>query len=151
MGEEHSIVVETDIERGLSFAELRQECFKYARKNFQGKIYTNKETSRPILVSHQGLGEWKMKSKTRCQVLSIKILDQLLEDAFFDHDAIDEHDRPDVEKFSYFKRLCVVNGMPFQAIITVKRVKGLGDKYYHHYLEDIKIEPRSGTAPTLSG
>jgi hypothetical protein len=37
------------------------------------------------------------------------------------------------------------------AIITVKKTKPYGDKYYHHYLDDIKIEPRSGTAPTLAG
>jgi hypothetical protein len=92
-----------------------------------------------------------MKSKTREQILSIKILDKLLENSIFDHDAPDEKGRPDIEFFSYFKLLCVINGKPFQAIITVKRTKLYGDKYYHHYLENIKIEPSSGTAPTISG
>jgi len=144
-------IVETDAERDLSFDELRRECLSYAQQNFQGKTFSNKATGREIQVSRQGIGEWKMKSKTREQVLSIKILDQLLEDAAFDHDALDEKGRLNVDSFSYFKHLCVINGTPFQAIITVKTTKDYGDKYYHHYLESIKIRPRSGTAPTLTG
>jgi hypothetical protein len=38
----------------------------------------------------------------------------------------------------------------YRAVITIKRTKHYGDKYYHHYLEDIKIEPYSGAAPTLT-
>jgi len=148
---ERNSIVETNAERDLSFDALRRECLNYAQRNFQGKTFTNKATGREIQVSRQGIGEWKMKSKTREQVLSIKILDQLLEDAIFDHDAPDEKGRLNVDSFSYFKRLCAINGTPFQAIITVKMTKGYGDKYYHHYLENIKIEPRSGTAPTLTG
>jgi hypothetical protein len=144
-------IVETDAERDLSFDELRRVCLNYARQNFQGKTFANKATGREIQVSHQGIGEWKMKSKTREQVLSIKILDRLLKNAAFDHDAPDEKGRLNVDSFSYFKRLCVINGTLFQAIITVKTTKDYGDKYYHHYLEGIKIEPRSGTAPALAG
>jgi hypothetical protein len=151
VGKKQTAIVETDTERDLSFDELRRECLNYAQRNFQGKTFINKATGREIQVSRQGIGEWKMKSKTREQVLSIKILDQLLEDAAFDHDAPDEKGRLNVDSFSYFKRLCVVNGTPFQAIITVKTTKDYGDRYYHHYLENIKIRPHSGTAPTLTG
>ena len=143
-------IFETEAERGFSINELRRECLIYARQNFQGKSFTNKDTDRVIQVSQQGLGEWKMKSKTREQILSIKILDKLLENSIFDHEAQDEKGRLDIEGFSYFKLLCIINGNPYQAIITVKRSKPNGDKYYHHYLENIKIEPYSGTAPTLS-
>jgi hypothetical protein len=144
-------IVETYAECGFSIDELRHKCLIYAQKKFQGKSFTNRDTGRVIQVSHQGLGEWKMKSKTREQILSIKILDKLLENSIFDHDAPDEKGRLDIEAFSYFKLLCVINCKQFQAVITVKRSKPYGDKYYHHYLENIKIEPRSGTAPTLSG
>jgi hypothetical protein len=143
-----STILETDTERGLSIVELRK---KYARQNLQGKIFTNKATSREIMVSREGLGDWKMKSKTREQVLSIKILDQMLENAAFDHDAPDEQGRLNIENFSYFNHRCVINGAPFVAVITIKRTKYYGDKYYHHYLEGIKIEPYSGTAPTPAG
>jgi hypothetical protein len=144
-------IVETDAERGFSFDELRRKCLIYAYQNFQGKSFANKDTCRVIHVSHQGFGDWKMKSKTREQILSIKILDKLLENSIFDHDVPDEKGRPDIEFFSYFNLLCVINGKPFHVIITVKRTKLYGDKYYHHYLENIIIEPSSGTAPAISG
>jgi hypothetical protein len=139
--ENQSAIVETDTERDLSFDELRRKCLNFAQQNFQGKTFTNKVTGREIQVSRQGIGEWKMKSKTREQVLSIKILDTLLENATFDHDAPDDRGRLGVENFSYFKSLCMINGTPFHALITVKRTRDYGDKYYHHYLQDIKIEP----------
>jgi hypothetical protein len=80
-------ITENEWEKTLSIIQLRKECLEYARRNFQGKTYTNLSTGREIQVSNQGLGEWKMKSKTREQVLSIRILDQMLENAIFDHDA----------------------------------------------------------------
>jgi hypothetical protein len=141
-----STVIETEVERNLSIDELRRECLNFVQQNFQGRTYISKDTGREIQVSRQGIGEWKMKSKTREQILSIKILDKMLENASFDHYAPDEKGRPNIESFSYFEHLCVINGIQFRAIITIKRTQTHGDKYYHHYLEEIKIEPRSGTA-----
>jgi hypothetical protein len=146
--EDRATVMETEEERQLSGVELKKECLAYARQHFQGKIFTNKATNREIKVSSEGLGEWKMKSKTREQVLSIKSLDQLLENGAFDHDAPDEKGRPNVEIFSYFTQQCIINETPYMAVITIKKTKPYGDKYYHHYLEGIKIKPYSGTAPT---
>jgi hypothetical protein len=149
--DEAANVDETDEEKQLSDVELRKKCFDYVRQHFQGKEFTNRATGRKIAVSREGIGEWKMKSKTREQVLSIKILDKLLENAAHDHDAPDKQGRSNIEKFSYFKQLCAINGTPFTAIISIKKTLPYGDKYYHHYLEDTKIEPRSGTAPTCTG
>jgi hypothetical protein len=146
-----SIIIETDAERKLSLNDLRKERLHYVQEHFQGKMFTNKSTGREIKVSREGIGEWKMKSKTREQVVSIKILDRLLEDSTLDHDSPDEKGRQNIENFSYFTRRCMVNETPYMAIITVKKTRPYGDKYYHHYLDDIKIEPRSGTAPTLAG
>jgi len=123
MAEIQSSIIETDAERNLSFDELRRECLNFVQQQFQGKTFINKDTCREIQVSRQGIGEWKMKSKTREQVLSIKILDQLLENAVFDHDAADEKGKPNIESFSYFNHLCMINGTLFKAIITVKRTK----------------------------
>ena len=144
-------ITENEREKTLSIIQLKKECLEYARRSFQGKRYINLSTGREIQVSSQGLGEWKMKSKTREQVLSIKILDCMLENAAFDHDAPDEKARPNVETFSYFYYQCTINETPFKAVITTKRTRPYGDKYYHHYLENIKIEPYSGTAPTFTG
>ena len=88
-----------------------------------------------------------MKSKSREQIISMKVLDQLLENSTFSNDAPDLKGRADIEFFSYFNCLCEVNRTLFKAIITVKQTKDHGEKYYHHYLKDTKIEPYSGTAP----
>jgi hypothetical protein len=141
---ERVTLTESDMEKQLSNAELKKECFEYARKNFQGNKLTNRETGREIIISKDGLGEWKSKSKSREQILSIKILDKLLENSTFDHDVPDKYGRKNIENISYFKGKCVINGTEYSAVITIRRIKNYGDKYYHHYLEDIKIEPYSG-------
>ena len=141
---EENGIVETEYERSLSIHDLKRDCFVYARKHFQGKKFTNRATGRDILVSKDGLGEWKSKSKSREQVLSAKILDKLLENGIFDHDAEDKRGRKNIEKVSYFHSTCVINGKKYNAVITVRKIQNYGDKYYHHYLEDIKIEPCSG-------
>jgi hypothetical protein len=135
---------ETDSEKMLSDQELKKTCFDYARNTFQGKKFTNKETGREIIVSKDGIGEWKTKTKSREQTLSIKILDRLLENALHTHDTTDKQNRKNIDKISYFSSNCKVNGKEYNAVITVRNIKNYGDKYYHHYLEDIKIEPHSG-------
>jgi hypothetical protein len=137
-------IVETGHEKGLSIHDFKKECFDYAREHFQGKKFTNKATGREIIVSKDGLGEWKTKTKSREQTLSIKILDKLLENGLFDHDAEDKQGRKNIEKISYFNSKCMINNTEYNAVITTRKIKNYGDKYYHYYLEDIKIEPRSG-------
>ncbi|MDR0475414.1 MAG: hypothetical protein LBH43_17295 [Treponema sp.] len=141
---EDSKIIETEHEKCLSIYDLKKECFGYAREHFQGKTFTNKDTGREIIVSKDGLGEWKSKSKTHDQILSIKILDKLLENGIFDHDMEDKKDRKNIEKISYFHSSCMIGNNRYNAVITIRKIKNYGDKYYHHYLEDIKIEPCSG-------
>jgi hypothetical protein len=109
-----------------------------------GFLSFNKETGREIIVSKDGLGEWKTKSKSREQILSIKILDNLLKNSTYTHDAPDAQNRKNIEKMSYFSGNCKINDKEYRAVITIRMIKNYGDKYYHHYLEDIKIEPYSG-------
>ena len=137
-------VIENNREKKLSIHELKKECFVYARNHFQGKKFTNIATGRDIIVSKNGLGEWKSKSKSREQILSVKILDKLLEYGIFDHDADDEQGRKNIEKILYFNSPCVINNKEYNAVITIRRIKNYGDKYYHHYLDEIKVEPCSG-------
>jgi hypothetical protein len=137
-------ISETECEKDMSDRELKQHCFEYARHAFQGKTYKNKESGRDIIVSKDGHGEWKTKTKSREQIISVKILDKLLENGSFDHDAEDKQKRKNIEKISYFHSDCTVHGAQYKAVITIRKIKNYGDKYYHHYLEDIKYGPRSG-------
>jgi hypothetical protein len=142
--ETHNTVAETETEKGLSNHELKKDCFNYARDNFQGKKYLNSDTGREILVSRDGLDEWYSKTKSREQALSIKILDDLLTSSKLSKSETDRKGRDDIQSMDRFSRNCVVNGKPYEARITVRTTKEHGDKYYHHYLADIEIEPRSG-------
>jgi hypothetical protein len=36
------------------------------------------------------------------------------------------------------------DGTAYNAIVTIKQTKGNPDKFYHYYLQNIKIEPCSG-------
>ncbi|MDR3146854.1 MAG: hypothetical protein LBU00_00585 [Treponema sp.] len=128
------VLVETAAEQGLNGYDLKRACYSYAKDNFQGKTFINKETGRTISVSRSGIGEWRAKSKSREQILSIKILDKLLENACFDHEADDEANRLDIEKIFYFKCPCVINFQKRKAVITIRHIRNEGDKYYHHYL-----------------
>lgn len=137
-------LAENDEEKQLSDVDLKKECYDYARKNFQGKKFTNKETGRGIIVSKDGLGEWKTKTKSRDQILSVKILDKLLENATFSHAEPDKLNRKNIAEISYFDCRCNINGQDYNAVITIRDVKNYGLKYYHHYLDGIKIELYSG-------
>jgi len=137
-------IAENDHEKGLTDRELKRECFLYARDNFQGKFFNNAYTGRDILVSRDGLDKWYNKTKSRDQALSIKGLDKLLENGKLIDQSGDTYKRQYVEGFVYLSASCLVNGINYNAVITVKQTKGNPDKFYHYYLQGIKIEPRSG-------
>jgi len=137
-------LTETDHEKGLSDRELKKECFLYARKNFQGKFFYNVDSGRVILVSRDGLDKWYNTTKTRDQALSIKKLDKFLENGKLKNQSSDNYKRQYVEGFIYLYTPCKINITDYYAVITVKKTKGNPDKFYHYYLQSIKIKPCSG-------
>jgi hypothetical protein len=139
-----NVITETDQEKRLTDRELKRECFLFARGNFQGKLFNNTDTGRDILVSRDGLDEWYNKTKSRDQALSIKRLDNLLENGKLIDQSGDNYKRQYVEGFVYLSAPCKVNGTDYNAIISVKQTKNNPDKFYHYYLQGIKIEPCSG-------
>jgi hypothetical protein len=138
-------VAETGFEKKLTDYELKKMCFGYAREHFQGKKYLNNDTGREILVSRDGLDERYSKTRSREQALSIKILDDLLTSSTLPRPETDRKKRIDIQAMDHFSRNCVVNGKKYEARITIRTTREYGDKYYHHYLVNIEIEPRSGT------
>lgn len=136
-------IAETPEEQRLSDKELKATIFDYARKQFQGKSYVNKNTGDTIRISRDGLSEWKTKSKSREQILSMKILDRLIINAQKVSDAEELKQRRDILGYDYYSCSCHISGKDFDAIITVRKPANSEKKYYHHYLEDIKIKPSS--------
>jgi hypothetical protein len=133
---------ETAEEKHLSNRELKTRCFSFARQHFQRKTFKNKSLRQDIAVSRGGLGEWKTVTKSREQAISIKILDILLETGTFWKEGPPKNQEPNIEKVIYLRQKCRINDTPYEAVITVKVYKARGyHKYYHHYLEDMILNP----------
>lgn len=127
------------------FKAFKTFCFNYARENFQGKTFRNGNKNVDILVSRTGLNEWFSKTKTYEQAESIKHLDEILKKAVYNHHKKNEHPKKGDEKstFDYYDYKLNINGKDYAVVLTVKNVQGQGSIYYHHFLDDIKIEPSS--------
>jgi hypothetical protein len=134
------IISETEEEKALSDFELKKCYFGYARQKFQGKKFMNKNTGIEIQVSREGLGEWKTKTKSREQILSIQKLDKLLENSEFMKFEKDTKNRRHIAGFDYYAQNIKINNKEYIAVLTIKKTLDEGDKYYHHYLAGTKIE-----------
>lgn len=145
--EKGTSIAETPEEQRLSDKELKATIFDYARKQFQGNIYVNKNTNLEILVSRDGLDKWASVTKTREQALSMKKLDIMLENAISAKGkAQDRKRRKDVTGIRYFDSLININNISYIAHITVRETTGNKNKYYHHYLEMIELEKNKSHA-----
>jgi hypothetical protein len=128
---------ETEEEKNLSVRELKNLNFAWALRNLRGKSFANKSINEGISVSRDGLGEWKTVTKSRDQVVSIKILGQLLENAVFRSKKPHNPPDPNIKEVIYLQQDCKVNGTAYTAVITVKVYKSRNQhKYYHHYLDN---------------
>jgi hypothetical protein len=128
---------ETEDEKCLSTKELKELCFAFVRQHFQGKIFTNKSINKPISVSRDGLEKWETVTKSRDQMLSVKILDSLLQNSSYWKEEPPQNNDPNLEKVIYLRQNCRINGNAYQAIITIKVYKANNyHKYYHYYLDD---------------
>ena len=139
-------ISETDHEKGLTDRELKNECFQYAKDNFQSKKFKNTDTGRDIIVSSDGLNKWYNKTKSREQSISVKELDKILVESKKTGSDTDRKKRDFVEGYTYFNYEMDINKKPFRVSMMTREIKNRGSKYYYHYLEDIKIEPDSGLA-----
>ena len=139
-------IVETDHEKTLTDRELKDECFIFARKKFQGKIFRNTDVDRNILVSRDGLDKWYNSTKSRDQSISIKKLDAILENSKQTGCMTDRKNRHTVDGYTYFTNNMNINDKPYKINLMTRETHGKESKYYYHFLEDIKIEPDSGLA-----
>jgi hypothetical protein len=67
------------------------------------------------------------------------LLNFFLENAFFQGDAPDYKNRPEIESVSYFETSCKVNGKPYKIVITTRKAVDDIDKLRYYTLKDIKI------------
>jgi len=66
---------ETEEEKCFSIGQLIYCYLQIAKQKFQGKVFINKETKKPIKVSKDGIMEWWRKSRKREHIVSVQSLD----------------------------------------------------------------------------
>ncbi|MCL2762967.1 MAG: hypothetical protein FWD36_07175 [Treponema sp.] len=128
---------ETEEEQMYSIGQLKHHYLQIAKQKFQGKIFTNKNTKKPIRVSRDGIMEWWRKSRKREHIISVQLLDFFLENAVFTGESPDYKNRPEIEGAKQFESECKANGKFFKVIITVR--KGVDDiaKLRYYILKDV--------------
>jgi hypothetical protein len=133
---------ETDEDGTRSVLDLKKFYFSWALNWFRGKNFRNKSINQDISITRDGLSEWKTKTKSRDQAISIQKLDVFLENGQFLKEEPDKNSDPNVEKVIYLQQPCKINDHNYCAVLTIKVYKRDNyHKYYHHYLDDIVLDP----------
>jgi len=83
-------------------------------------VILNKKKDLKIELSRRVISEWRIKSRTRERILSIQLLDKMLENAEFIMSVEDFNKTPGIESVSYFENKCKINGRLFKISITIK-------------------------------
>ena len=133
-------ITETAEDKQLDTAALKEKYLAFAKKWFQGNSYHNADTDTDIRVSRDVLDEWQSKTKSREQILSMKVLDKLLETAVETNTVKDRRDRRNIESVKYFEAGLTVDDNTYKAHLTVREVQDNTNKAYHYYLEDVALE-----------
>ena len=87
---------ETEEDKQLTIGQLKYHYRQIAKHNFQGKVFTNKDTNRLIRVSSDGIMEWWQKSRRREHIISVQLLDHFLENGIFIEEKPDYKNRPEI-------------------------------------------------------
>jgi hypothetical protein len=127
---------ETEEEKGLSIGGLKKRYLAIAQSRFIGNppvIVLNKDKNWPIALSGRVISEWRIKSRTRERILSIRLLDIMIEGAKVLKTTEDTKNTQGIEEVSYFENQCGINGKPFKINITVKKQKALNRRFAYYY------------------
>jgi len=132
---------ETEEDKKLSVGNLKHKHFVIARSRFVRNppvIIVNKDTRWPIELSRRVISEWRIKSRTRERILSIQLLDTMIESAKFLKTAADTKNTHGIESVSYFDNRCYINGKLFKINITVKK-QGSHNRIFAYYYSATEI------------
>jgi len=132
MAEQVPEIWETEEEKKLSIGQLKYRYLQIARQRFQGKVFTNKDTVKPIKVSKDGIMEWWRKSRRREHIISVQLLDYFLEYGNFIGENPDYLGRKKILSASQFESICKVNGKHYKVIITTRRAIFDIDKFRYY-------------------
>ena len=131
-----SEIWETEEEKRLITSDLKHKYIIYARSQFIRNppiIILNKDKNWHIELSRKVISEWRIKSRTRERILSIKLLDTMIENAKYKQTVEDIKKTNGIESVSYFENKCIINGKMYKINITVKKHKKLERIYAYYY------------------
>jgi hypothetical protein len=131
---------ETEEEKTLSIGQLKYRYLQFAKQKFQGKVFFNKNTEKPIKVSKDGIMEWWRKSRRREHTISVQLLDYFLKNGNFIGENSDYLGRKKIQSASQFETACKVNGKYYKVIITTRRAIFDIDKFRYYALKDIETK-----------
>ena len=129
---------ETEEEKSLSTGQLKYYYQQIAKRNFQGKTFTNKDTNKSIRVSADGIMEWWRKSRRREHIISVQLLDYFIENAAFIEENPDYLGRRKIISASQFECTCKINDKPFKVILTTRKAIHDLDKFRYFSLKGIE-------------
>jgi hypothetical protein len=127
---------ETEEEKKLPTGDLKQKHYVLARNRFISKppvVVLNKDKNWPIELSRRVISEWRVKSRTRERILSIQLLDSMIEGAKFLKTVEDTKNTHGIESVSYFENYCKINGIRYKINITVKTQKSAKRRFAYYY------------------
>jgi len=127
---------ETEDDKKLSDGNLKHKYFIFARSRFvrnPSAVVINKDTSWPIELSRRVISEWRIKSRTRERILSIQLLDTMIEGAKFLKTVKDTKNTHGIDSVSYLENRCYINGNLYKINITVKKQKSLNRIFAYYY------------------
>lgn len=127
---------ETEEEKELSTKDLKQKYFALARKQFNHNppvVVLNIDRNWSIELSRRVISEWRIKSRTRERIISIILLDKMIEGAKFLKSVEDTKGTFGIESVCYFENQCKINGKLFKINITIKQQKTPKRMFAYYY------------------
>jgi hypothetical protein len=125
---------ETADDKTLSIGQLKYKYRKYAGTYFRVQPFVNQHTGWEIRVSNNGLREIE-KFRTRDHIISLQILDKIIESAKFVETVPDNKGTVGIENVSYFEIDAKLNNTLYTVKLTVKKhVSSEQRIYYYHSL-----------------
>lgn len=127
---------ETDEEKNFTTGNLKKKYLTLVQSMFIRNppvVVMNKDTNWSIELSRRVISEWRIKSRTRERILSIQLLDKMIEGAKFLKTVEDTKKTTGIENVSYFVNQCRINGKLFRINITVKKQKSPDRRFAYYY------------------
>ena len=134
-------IKEDDNDKALSKDDLKTKYKKYLM-GFQGKIFKNKSTGLDIKVSADSIRELLTKHRPRYKMITWKYLNVFIEDSILDSSSNDYKNRPEIEDSKSFHYHCLINDLPYDIILIMRKAVDDIDKLRYYKLVKIKAEKK---------